>query len=108
MASTRLPGKPLADIAGAPMIVHVWRQAARPGVGPVVVACGRRRRSPKRCAAAGGEAVLTDPALPSGSDRIFAALAQLDPDAPLRRGRQPAGRYAVVDPRRRARASLGR
>ena len=42
MHATRLPGKPLADINGAPMIVHVWRRAVAAGLGPVVVACGDR------------------------------------------------------------------
>ncbi len=56
LAATRLPGKPLADIAGAPMIVHVWRRAVAAEVGPVVVACGDRaiaeaieRRAGGRC-----------------------------------------------------------
>jgi 3-deoxy-manno-octulosonate cytidylyltransferase (CMP-KDO synthetase) len=77
MASTRLPNKPLADIAGLPMIVRVWRQAVAAGLGPVVVAAGE----PQIVAAveaAGGRAVLTDPDLPSGSDRIWAALGHLD------------------------------
>ena len=78
MASTRLPGKPLADIAGVPMIVRVWRQAMAAGLGPVVVAAAE----PQIVAAvekAGGRAVLTDPDLASGSDRIHAALQSLDP-----------------------------
>ncbi len=78
MAATRLPGKPLADIAGVPMIVRVLRCAQAAGVGPAAVAAG----DPEIVAvveAAGGRAVLTDPDLPSGSDRILAALAQLDP-----------------------------
>jgi 3-deoxy-manno-octulosonate cytidylyltransferase (CMP-KDO synthetase) len=79
MASTRLPGKPLADICGEPMIVHVWRQAVRAGVGPVVVACAE-----SEIAAAiievGGFAILTRPDHPSGSDRIFEALARFDPE----------------------------
>lgn len=79
MAATRLPGKPLADIGGLPMIVRVLRQAQAANVGPVAVAAG----DPEIVAAveqAGGRAVLTDPDLPSGSDRIVAALAVLDPD----------------------------
>ncbi|MBV8097357.1 MAG: 3-deoxy-manno-octulosonate cytidylyltransferase [Acetobacteraceae bacterium] len=78
MASTRLPGKPLAEIGGQPMIVHVLARAQQACIGPVAVACGELvifdavRR-------AGGTAVLTDPALPSGSDRVDAALASLDP-----------------------------
>jgi 3-deoxy-manno-octulosonate cytidylyltransferase (CMP-KDO synthetase) len=78
MAARRLPGKPLAAIAGAPMIVQVWRRAMEAGVGPVAVAAG----DPEIVAAveaAGGRAVLTEPDLPSGSDRILAALARLDP-----------------------------
>ena len=79
MASTRLPGKPLADIAGQPMIVRVWRQAVAAGLGPAVVAAGEQEIV-AAMQAAGGQAVLTDPGLPSGSDRIFAALRQIDPD----------------------------
>jgi 3-deoxy-manno-octulosonate cytidylyltransferase (CMP-KDO synthetase) len=79
MAATRLPGKPLADIGGVPMIVRVLRQALEADAGPVAVAAG----DPEIVAAVeaeGGRAVLTDPELPSGSDRILAALAALDPD----------------------------
>ena len=78
LGSTRLPDKPLADIAGGPMIVHVWRRAMEAGVGPVVVAAAE----PEIAAAvekAGGTAVLTDPDLPSGSDRIQQALQRFDP-----------------------------
>jgi 3-deoxy-manno-octulosonate cytidylyltransferase (CMP-KDO synthetase) len=78
MAATRLPGKPLADIGGVPMIVRVMRQAEAAGVGPVAVAAGDREIV-DAVQAAGGRAVLTDPHLPSGSDRIVAALAELDP-----------------------------
>lgn len=79
LASTRLPNKPLADIEGAPMIVHVWRRAAEADVGPVVVACAEPEIV-DAVTAAGGRAVLTDPAHPSGSDRIFEALSRIDPD----------------------------
>lgn len=78
LAATRLPGKPLADIAGEPMIVHVWRRAVAAGVGPVAVACGE----PEIAAAverAGGRAILTDPAHPTGSDRIHEAIGLIDP-----------------------------
>lgn len=77
MASTRLPGKPLADIAGVPMIVRVWRQAVKAGVGPVVVAAAEREIA-DAVEQAGGRAVLTDPDLPSGSDRVFAAVEAVD------------------------------
>lgn len=79
MASTRLPGKPLADIAGEPMIVHVWRRANEAAIGPVVVACAEPEVA-DAVRAAGGEAVLTDPGHPSGSDRIHEALTRIDPD----------------------------
>lgn len=78
LASTRLPGKPLALIAGVPMIVHVWRRAVAAKVGPVVVACGDKEIA-DAVEAAGGRAAMTDPELPTGSDRIAAALAGLDP-----------------------------
>ena len=78
MAATRLPGKPLADIHGRPMIVHVMDRGVEADIGPVAVACG----DPEivtAIRAAGGTAVLTDPSLPRGSDRVQAALANLDP-----------------------------
>jgi 3-deoxy-manno-octulosonate cytidylyltransferase (CMP-KDO synthetase) len=78
MAATRLPGKPLADIGGIPMIVRVLRQAEAAGVGPVAVAAGDSEIV-DAVVRAGGRAVLTDPDLPSGSDRIVAALGELDP-----------------------------
>src|SRR5207253_435212 len=79
LAATRLPNKPLAEIAGVPMIVHVWRRAVAADVGPVVVACGDRAIA-EVVEHAGGRAVMTDPELPTGSDRIHAAIAALDPD----------------------------
>ena len=78
MASLRLPGKPLADIAGRPMIVRVLDLALAAGIGPVAVACGEPEIA-AAVRAAGGTAVLTDPDLPSGSDRVHAALSVLDP-----------------------------
>lgn len=77
MASTRLPDKPLADIHGLPMIVHVLRRAQEAKLGRVVVACAEKEIK-AAVEKAGGEAVLTDPALPSGSDRILAALKVID------------------------------
>src|SRR5271163_4512305 len=79
MNATRLAGKPLADIHGAPMIVHVWRRAVEADIGPVVVACAEREIA-DAVEAAGGRAVLTDPAHPSGSDRIHEAVSRLDPE----------------------------
>jgi 3-deoxy-manno-octulosonate cytidylyltransferase (CMP-KDO synthetase) len=78
MAATRLPGKPLADVGGTPMIVRAWERAAASGL-PVAVAAGDPEIV-EAVTAAGGVAVLTDPDLPSGSDRIMAALRALDPD----------------------------
>jgi 3-deoxy-manno-octulosonate cytidylyltransferase (CMP-KDO synthetase) len=79
MAASRLPGKPLADIAGLPMIVRVLDQAQAAAIGPVVVAAGDAEIA-FTVEQAGGRAILTDPDLPSGSDRILAALAEVDPD----------------------------
>lgn len=78
MAATRLPGKPLADIGGLPMIVRVLRQAEAAAIGPVAVAAGDAEIV-AAVEAHGGRAVLTDPALPSGSDRSLAALKAIDP-----------------------------
>ncbi len=78
MASTRLPGKPLADINGLPMIVHVWKRAVAAAIGPVIVACAEREIA-EAVTRAGGEAILTRPDLPSGSDRVHAALSERDP-----------------------------
>ena len=78
MASTRLPGKPLAHIHGEPMIVHVWRRAMEAGVGEVIVAAD----DPAIIAAverAGGRAVMTGAHHQSGSDRIFEVLGRFDP-----------------------------
>jgi len=85
LSATRLPGKPLADIAGVAMIVHVLRRAEAAGIGPVVVACGDQAIA-DAVTAAGGRPVMTDPALPSGSDRVWAALQAFD----------AAGRHDVV------------
>ncbi len=79
MASTRLPGKPLADIGGRPMIVHVLDRAREAAVGPIAVACAEAEVA-EAVRGAGEIAVLTDPSLPSGSDRVHAALSELDPE----------------------------
>ena len=79
MSATRLPGKPLAEIAGEPMIVHVWRRAMESGIGPVVVAAD----APEildAVRAAGGRAVATRPDHASGSDRIWEAVEMVDPE----------------------------
>ncbi|MBT3237186.1 MAG: 3-deoxy-manno-octulosonate cytidylyltransferase [Rhodospirillaceae bacterium] len=79
MESERLPGKPLADIHGEPMIVHVWRRAMEADVGPVVVACDSSDIV-DAVESAGGRAQLTRADHPSGSDRIFEAVSLIDPD----------------------------
>ena len=79
MAATRLPGKPLADIGGRPMIAWVIDRAMAAGVGPVVVAAGDHEIA-LAVEAAGSRAVLTDPALPSGTDRVHAAAAAMGED----------------------------
>src|ERR1700686_1441368 len=79
MAASRLPGKPLLDIAGLPMIVHVVRRAEAAGIGRVAVATD----TPEIAAAVtthGGEAVMTRADHPSGSDRIYEAMQTLDPE----------------------------
>ena len=78
MAATRLPGKPLADIAGKPMIEHVLRRAEAAAVGPVVVATDSPEIE-KAVETAGGRAVMTRAEHASGSDRVFEALGKLDP-----------------------------
>ena len=79
LAATRLPDKPLADIHGEPMIVHVWRRAVEADIGPAIVAAAEEVVA-DAVRAAGGVAVLTDPDLPSGSDRAHRALEEFDPD----------------------------
>lgn len=98
LAATRLPDKPLADIHGLPMIVHVWRRAMEAGIGPVAVATDSIAIA-EAVSAAGGRAVMTRADHASGSDRIFEALETLDPD-----GRHDAvvnvqGDLPTIDPR---------
>lgn len=79
MAATRLPGKPLLELAGLPMIVHVLRRAEASGIGRVAVATDTAEIAAV-VMAHGGEAVMTRSDHPSGSDRIFEAASRLDPD----------------------------
>ena len=79
MAATRLPGKPLADIAGLPMIVHVLRRAEAAGIGRVAVATDTDEIAAV-VTAHGGEAVMTRTTHPSGSDRVHEAMQKLDPE----------------------------
>lgn len=85
MEATRLPGKPLAEIGGAPMIVQVYRRAREAGIGPVVVATDSQAIV-EAVRAAGGDAVITRKDHPSGSDRIAEAAGLID----------PAGRHDVI------------
>jgi 3-deoxy-manno-octulosonate cytidylyltransferase (CMP-KDO synthetase) len=79
LKATRLPGKPMADIHGEPMIVHVWRRAMAAEAGRVVVATDTEEIA-AAVRAAGGEAMMTRPDHVSGSDRIFEALNRVDPE----------------------------
>lgn len=79
LASTRLPNKPLADIQGLPMIVQCLLRAEEAKSGPVIVAAGDQEIA-DAIHQAGGIAVLTDPDLPSGSDRVWQAVEKYDPD----------------------------
>ena len=82
MASTRLPNKPLLDIAGEPMIVQVWRRAMEADIGQVLVAADCHDIA-QAVRDAGGDAVVTNPDHPSGSDRIYEALEHIDPNKRL-------------------------
>jgi 3-deoxy-manno-octulosonate cytidylyltransferase (CMP-KDO synthetase) len=79
LASTRLPDKPLADICGEPMIVHVWRRSVEAGIGRVAVATDSQRIADS-VRAAGGEAIMTRSDHASGSDRIYEAVMAIDPE----------------------------
>ena len=79
MQSTRLPDKPLVDIAGEPMIVHVWRRAMAAERGRVVVATDTEAIV-AAVRKAGGEAVMTRADHVSGSDRVFEAVSRVDPE----------------------------
>ena len=97
MASTRLPGKPLADIAGLPMIVQVVNRAREAAIGRVVVATDdeRVRAEVERH---GGEAVMTDINHQSGSDRIWEAVTLLDPDGKYKFIVNVQGDLPTIDP----------
>ena len=97
LGSTRLPDKPLADIHGEPMIVHVWRRAMEAEIGPVLVACGEAPIV-EAIARVGGRAVLTRPDHPSGSDRIYEAVARLDPEGDFDAVINVQGDLPTIDP----------
>jgi 3-deoxy-manno-octulosonate cytidylyltransferase (CMP-KDO synthetase) len=97
MAATRLPGKPLADIGGVPMIAHVARRAAESGLGRVVVATDAREIA-EAVAAEGHEWVMTRADHQSGSDRIHEALAVLDPSGSINTVVNLQGDLPTIDP----------
>ncbi|MEO8318792.1 MAG: 3-deoxy-manno-octulosonate cytidylyltransferase [Bradyrhizobium sp.] len=97
MAATRLPGKPLLDIGGLPMIVHVLRRAEEAQIGRVAVATD----TPEIAAAVkahGGEVVMTRSDHPSGSDRIYEALQHLDPDRKIEIVINLQGDFPTISP----------
>jgi 3-deoxy-manno-octulosonate cytidylyltransferase (CMP-KDO synthetase) len=105
LKATRLPDKPLADIAGEPMIVHVWRRAVEADCGPVVVVADAKAI----CDAvrdAGGAALMTSPDHQSGSDRVFEAVRKLDSAGALETIVNLQGDLPTLDPRL-VRACLG-
>ena len=97
LAASRLPNKPLLDIHGEPMITQCWRRAVEADIGPVVVACADRPIA-DAITAAGGEAVMTDPQHPSGSDRIWEALLKVDPGAKYDAVINLQGDLPTIDP----------
>ena len=105
LAATRLPGKPLADIAGKPMIAHVVARAKAARIGDVVVATDSEAVA-VAAEKAGGRAVMTGTEHPSGSDRIFEALSQLDPERSIRTVVNVQGDLPTLDPAD-IRAALG-
>lgn len=97
LASTRLPGKPLADIHGAPMIVQVLRRAWEAGIGEAVVATDSEAVA-TAVEKAGGRAVMTRADHASGSDRIFEALEALDPEHRIHVVVNVQGDLPTIDP----------
>jgi 3-deoxy-manno-octulosonate cytidylyltransferase (CMP-KDO synthetase) len=100
MQASRLPGKPLAEIAGEPLIVHVWRRAMAAETGRVVVATDTEEIV-AAVRKAGGEAVLTRADHASGSDRVFEAVNHVDPEGDFEiilnlQGDLPAMEPAIV------------
>jgi 3-deoxy-manno-octulosonate cytidylyltransferase (CMP-KDO synthetase) len=97
MAATRLPGKPMADINGTPMIIHVWRRAVEAKLGHVLVAAGESEIA-GAVRDAGGDAIITPSGLKSGSDRVAAALALRDPDRQFTHVVNLQGDLPTIDP----------
>lgn len=98
MASTRLPGKPLADIHGVPMIVHVWRRAVEAEIGRVIVATDSAEIA-AAIRSAGGEAQMTRADHQNGTDRIFEAVQNVDPEREARFIINVQGDLPTIEPR---------
>lgn len=94
MAASRLPNKPLLDIGGLPMIVRVWQQAVAAEIGQVLVAAGEQAIC-DAISQAGGQAILTDPDLPSGSDRVYQAV--LTSDSQQDKGQAPNAHDIIIN-----------
>ncbi len=77
MASSRFPNKPMALINNKPMIAHVWERAIKADIGPVIVACCEEEVS-SCIKSLGGDVMLTDPNIPSGTDRVYEAIKNMD------------------------------
>lgn len=97
LKATRLPDKPMADIGGEPMIVHVWRRAVEADCGPVLVATDAEAVR-DAILQAGGEALMTLPGHPSGSDRVFEAVLARDPHRKLGAVVNLQGDLPTLDP----------
>lgn len=97
LAATRLPRKPLANICGKSMIFHVWEKAMKSNLGPVLVACGDQEIVDE-VNSFGGTAILTDPSLPSGTDRIRVAADLYDPSAAFNCVINVQGDLPTLDP----------
>lgn len=98
MSSTRLPGKPLAEIDGLPMILQVLRRAEEADIGPAIVACGEKEIADV-VESAGGTAIMTQADHPSGSDRVFEAVEKFDPDGRYDAVVNLQGDLPALDPR---------
>ncbi len=97
MASSRLPGKPMADIHGLPMIVHVWQRAMAAKVGHVLVAAAENAVA-EAIRQHGGDAIVTTANLPSGSDRVAEALRYRDPQRVFKHVVNLQGDLPTIDP----------
>ncbi len=97
MAASRLPGKPLKDIAGEPMIVHVWRRAMEADLGPVVIATDDQEIK-QAIDTVGGQAIMTRTDHASGSDRIYEALTVVDKEKKYKNIINLQGDLPTLDP----------